>query len=259
MDGILQTIEEIRKKYNNRVDNCNITPYNKDAAQRLAYGLCKKYGIDTTGMNPKEAWEALSKKTGKGVKDFYGQSGDPGADKVKFNTASVKTFTKNLDLAKKSQNPRNAWRVSGMSREDLREWHPNAKLHVTDGGSTIAIDNGDIVGVCKNAGDSLSGKRLLEYAVKNGGNKLDSYDGNHEFYTLKCGFEPVSWCEWDDAYTDEAKKQGWDEKLDRKESIVFYKYVGVGKVKNLDLDEFKESVPASKSYDDAKDARDKSM
>lgn len=33
------------------------------ADNRVAYGLAKKYGIDTSGMSPKEAWEAL-KKTG---------------------------------------------------------------------------------------------------------------------------------------------------------------------------------------------------
>lgn len=32
------------------------------ADNRIAYGLAKKYGIDTTGMSPKEVWEALRKK-----------------------------------------------------------------------------------------------------------------------------------------------------------------------------------------------------
>ena len=36
-----------------------------DYSNRLAYGLCKEYGIDTKGMSPKEAWQALREKTGK--------------------------------------------------------------------------------------------------------------------------------------------------------------------------------------------------
>lgn len=39
---------------------------NMDVSQRLAYGLCKREGIDTKGMTPREAWEALKEKTGKG-------------------------------------------------------------------------------------------------------------------------------------------------------------------------------------------------
>lgn len=34
------------------------------ADNRIAYGLAKKYGIDTRGMSPKEVWEALK---GKGI------------------------------------------------------------------------------------------------------------------------------------------------------------------------------------------------
>ncbi len=32
------------------------------AASRIAYGLAKKYGIDTTGMTPGEVWDALKDK-----------------------------------------------------------------------------------------------------------------------------------------------------------------------------------------------------
>lgn len=39
------------------------------ADNRIAYGLAKKYGIDTDGMSPKEVWEALAKK---GVKELGG-------------------------------------------------------------------------------------------------------------------------------------------------------------------------------------------
>ena len=32
------------------------------ADNRVAYGLAKKYGIDTSGMSPKQVWEALKEK-----------------------------------------------------------------------------------------------------------------------------------------------------------------------------------------------------
>ena len=43
------------------------------ADNRIAYGLAKKYGIDTEGMSPKEVWEALEKK---GVKELGGHGKD---------------------------------------------------------------------------------------------------------------------------------------------------------------------------------------
>lgn len=43
------------------------------ADNRIAYGLAKKYGIDTDGMSPKEVWEALEKK---GVKELGGHGKD---------------------------------------------------------------------------------------------------------------------------------------------------------------------------------------
>lgn len=230
--------------------------FNEDAAQRLAFGLCKKYGIELPkGATPAQAWEALKKKTGKEARDFYNESGKAGSPKIRFNTANVKSFTKSLRGAKMSQKDADRWRVTGMERSELRDWHPDAKLHVTDGGSTVAVDNGDIVGVCKNANDKLHGSDLISFAVKNGGNKLDSYEGNHGFY-VKCGFEPVSWCEWDSAYEDDAQKQGWNPQKHDREAIIFYRYVGVGKVKNEDASSFKKRVKPSPDYDSAMSKRD---
>lgn len=225
-----------------------------DASQRLAYGLCAKYGIDLPpGTEPQEAWEALKEATGKGASDFYAESGNEGADKIRFNTASRKTFTKALGIAKALQKVKDQWRVTGMNRGQLKDWHPNAKLHVTDGGSTIALDKGDIVSLCKNPNDSLKGSQLLQFAVKNGGKKLDSYAGNHEFY-IRNGFEPVSWCKWDDAYAP----KGWKESGAKPEHIIFYKYTG--KKSEYDTAEkFFESVPASRDYDTAYEERDKQL
>ena len=224
-----------------------------DASSRLAYGLCKKYGIETKGMSPREAWEALEEKTGKTPKDFYAQSGNAGADKVRFNTASQKSFTKALNEAIRNQSQKDAWRVTPLNLSTIRSEHPNAKLHVTDGGSTIAVDDGDIVAVCKNPTDDINGKNIIKLAVDNGGKKLDSFSGNHGFYT-KCGFEPVSWCKFDEQYAP----KGWIKGVNEAEPIIFYKYTGK-KSKYKDVDEFLSSVKASKDYDTARLVRNEEI
>lgn len=250
-----------------RYDNLNVEVQDAkrlDANNRLAYGLCEKYGIELPkGATPGEAWEALKEVTGKSASDIYAHSGEKGADKIRFRTSNPKAFVKNLHEAKMAGNPRDTWRVTDLSKEDLMEWHPNAKLHVTDGGSTIAIDDGNIVAFCGGPRDGKSGiqsgSSVLEFAVKNGGNKLDSYEGNHRFYA-KNGFEAVSWCKWDKAYEGDARKQGWNpEKGDKEEAIIFYKYVGKGNVKNATTDDVFERIKPSPDYDTAMSIRDNDM
>ena len=61
---LIDTVEHIRKKRQTRMD----------ASARLAFGLCKKYGIDLPkGASPREAWEALKEKTGKTEGDLIGE------------------------------------------------------------------------------------------------------------------------------------------------------------------------------------------
>lgn len=252
----------------------------KDSCQRLAFGLCEKYGIELPdGATPKDAWAALKDKTGKTPGQFYEQSGDSGADKIKFSTASPKKFVQKLAQAIKTQDPAKGWRVTGLTQAELAANHPNAKIHVTDGGSTIAIDKGDIVAVCVGEGDGKngfqSGGSLLQFAVKNGGTKLDSYTGNHSFY-VKNGFEPVSWCEWNDDFAGDEwiKANGYTpeqwSKMEEKpsdselkvprEPIVFYKYVGKGKTTySLNVKDFLEKNEASPDYDSAKKKRDNDL
>lgn len=43
----------------------------KHGNTRLPYALCKKAGIDTTGMTPREAWEALENQTGQTAESAY--------------------------------------------------------------------------------------------------------------------------------------------------------------------------------------------
>lgn len=109
----LKAVESIRKKYYYRHDGLTVARVNADASSRLAFGLCKKYGIKLPkGAKPYDAWKALKEKTGKSVADFYAKSGTEGADAIRFNTASPKSFAKALEAAKREQDPANAWRVT---------------------------------------------------------------------------------------------------------------------------------------------------
>lgn len=158
-------------------------------------------------------------------------------------------FRHALQKAKESQDPSKAWRVDAHKASDYL-WD---KTKVTEGGSTIAVtSDGDIISVCKNKGDTVKGKELIAEAVAMGGVKLDSYDGNHKFYT-KNGFEPVSWCKWDGEYAP----PGWTEGRDNPENVIFYRYVG--HPVDISLDDFYSRVPASNDYDAAQRARDNSL
>lgn len=165
-------------------------------------------------------------------------------------------FADRISKAKKSLGREDGpWRVTAYAGgEEFDSEHPGAKKFTSDGGSTIAVTgDGDIVGVCRMAGDSVRGKQLIEYAVKNGGNKLDAYEGLFGFYT-KCGFEPVSWCKWDEQYAP----PDWRKGEDQPENIVFYKYTG-NKSQYTDVDDFFAKVEASEDYDVAKNVRDKEV
>ena len=148
-----------------------------------------------------------------------------------FGGATAKEFSSGITEAKKTVDPRAAWRVA-------------------------VSPDGDIWGVCKNDNDKdFRGKDLIALAIKQGGKKLDSYEGNHGFY-VRCGFEPVSWCKWDGNYAP----SDWIERY-KPEDIVFYKYVGVDNVKNeyLKAKSFKKIVKASDDYMSAQEARDKAL
>lgn len=173
---------------------------------------------------------------------------------VKLNAVkNSKKYVGQLSKAKKSLPEEQApWRVTSYDDgEQFDNWHPGAKKYCTEGGSTIAVTpEGDIVGVCHHDGDPVRGKELLEYAVKNGGNKLDAYEGLFGFYT-KCGFEPVSWCKWDENFAPSDWKKG----RDNPENIIFYKYTGE-KSKFVSTKEFFEKVKADNDYDAAQKRRD---
>lgn len=192
-----------------------------------------------------------------------------------FNNSTSAEFAESLKTAKgnvEALKPEIAWRVAAHTKEEFEGDYPGAALHVTKGGSTVAITaDGDIISVCKNPSDRVRGSDLLKLAVDNGGVKLDSYSGNHEFY-INNGFEPVSWCRWSDDYASDDWKRAnnikdgdnsWRQKSNaelhvKKENIIFYKYTGK-KSKYLEPGDFENAVPAAKDYDAAKAERDKSI
>lgn len=174
-----------------------------------------------------------------------------------FGSADAPSFAKSLKTAYDKMEetaPEKAWRVTVHSQQELEEEYPGAKLHITDGGSTVAVTkDGDIISVCGNPGDKLRGEDLLKLAVENGGKKLDSYSGNHGFY-VKCGFEAVSWCEFDEQYAP----PGWVKGRDKPEPVIFYKYTGQSNQSRNEQDIF-NSIPASADYDAAQAARNQSI
>lgn len=199
-----------------------------------------------------------------------------GMARFNYSETDVPDFTQSVVDAKATVPENSRWRVTAYSEEEFKDWHSTATCYKTEYGSTFAIDNGDIISVCSAKSDYVSGKQLLQKAVEKGGTKLDSYDGNDIFYK-KCGFEPVSWCKWDDAYApgdwiaaNGYTQESWDAmvksgktvsnselKVARKEDIVFYKYTGKQSTESLGA--FKNRVTASADYDTAYETRDKSI
>lgn len=168
----------------------------------------------------------------------------------KLREVNSRAFRDSLHKAKRSQDDDKKWRVDVHSeRGYVRD---RDKLYVTDGGSAIAVTpDGDIISVCKMDGDKAFASELLARAVVNGGVKLDSYSGNHDFYT-KNGFEPVSWVRWDDRYAPNE----WNESYDR-EPIIFYRYVGHPVTETAE--QFMARVNPSKRYTRAMNVRDRTI
>lgn len=167
-----------------------------------------------------------------------------------YRQVSPKIFAKSIKLAKETLKASIAWRVTAHEAKEYK----NTKNFISKGGSTFAIsDDNDIISVCKHRGDTLSGKEILKEAVKQGGIKLDSYSGNHKFYQ-ECGFEPVSWCRWEDEFAPD----DWNESFDR-ENIIFYKYTGKVPDRIEEAKEFFKRVKPSKDYDEAYEVRENSL
>ena len=145
-------------------------------------------------------------------------------DWVNVKKVDYNTFSKAIAKAKESRPVEDRWRVTAYEADHYEE--TGCKCYMTPDGSTVAItSSGDIISLCTTK-DAVrgTGTILLEFAIAHGGTKLDSYDGNHSFYT-KNGFEPVSWTPFNKEFAD-----GWKESGQSEEHVIFYKYVGKGNV-----------------------------
>lgn len=178
---------------------------------------------------------------------------DSKGNKGSFEKVEPKKFMNDFGVAKQSQPEDKRWRVDDTSHTE--EDYSHDKLYVTDRGSVIAVTpDGDIISVCVNAKSDPrdSARTLLEWAVKNGGKKFDSYEGNYGVYT-HLGFEPVSWCKWNGDYAP----YDWDANRDYPEDIIFFKYTG--KPFGMKIDDWKASVKCSSDYDEAMEKRDREI
>lgn len=260
----------------------------KDFTFALNGGIIEKEWDES--MHPRDELGRFSSTGGGGGAsgDSEGSSGGGAAPaRGDFGGADTTTFTAAVQAAKEKQNPAVAWRVTAMSQEEFEQEHPGACCHITEDGSVAAVTKeGDIVSVCGMPGDNIRGAALLQMAVDAGGVKLDSYDGNHGFY-VSHGFEPVSWCKWNDNAADEGwinqdwlKVNGLPSDITTaelrkipnsslavpREDIVFYKYTG-SSTKFASREEAKEHLsrfkatvdPHGTDYGAAYEARDKSL
>ena len=171
--------------------------------------------------------------------------------KEALDKVDSKEFKDSLDKAKDTRPIQDKWRVDNThTTQEFDE--RGCKMFTSKGGSTVAVDkSGDIISVCKAKGDdTTTGAGLLRHAVKMGGNKLDSFYGNHPFY-VKNGFQPVSWTPFNKAYAPD----GWSKSGCGEEPVVFYKYVGVGNVKDIPLDKLPKFT-GDDGYDNAMKYRD---
>ena len=181
------------------------------------------------------------------------------ASKPSFAKTVAKKFRETFHAAKAAvakDRPEIAWRVDSTYTDEDYE---GMDCYTTPGGSAVAVHDGDIVSVCGKPGDKVRGSQLLKHAVEMGGKKLDAFCGLYGFYA-KNGFEPVSWCEFDEQYAPD----DWVKGRDAPEPVIFWKYTGrsydeITRDHGKTDKEFTQKVKASAGYDDAKDVRDKSM
>ena len=179
--------------------------------------------------------------------------------RASFAKTIAKKFRETFHSAKAAvakDHPEDAWRVDSTYTDGDYE---GMDCYTTEGGSAVAVHDGDIVSVCHKPGDKTRGSELLKHAIENGGKKLDAFSGLYGFYA-KNGFEPVSWCEFDEEYAPE----DWVKGRDEPEPVIFWKHTGrsfdeISRDCGKSAAEFTSRVKASADYDAAKNDRDKSM
>lgn len=182
------------------------------------------------------------------------------------------SFYKRLKESKETQPKESKWRVITHDPKGkelgLEHWE-NCRMFATKDRSTIAIqEDGTIISVCKNhnSQDNMAG--LMQFAIENGGNKLDTFDGNYGFYK-HCGFDVISWTtfsSYGQSMTGNKNDSpyGWDNSIDNEEPIIFMGYTG--KHENLSIDEtiskkrdIYKNTPPSDTYENAVKERERAF
>lgn len=166
-----------------------------------------------------------------------------------FTRVSPNEMVEPLKQAKMSHVPEDQWRVS---TDYTASDYAHADCFVTDGGSTVAVKDGDIISVCHSKKDTTtSGHELLMHAVQNGGVKLDAFGEELFKYYSKNGFKPISWTPFDVRYAPDGWKPEYGE-----EPVIFYAYVGEDYRNTESYDDFLKRVKPSDKYEDAQSIRD---
>ena len=239
-----------------------------DDKQMLNYLHNQKIRGETLPDNEEKVYRELYKKfTNKAINELTNKNINDSFtkyitkdNKYTINVRELDNPQEFIDSLKKAVNTvddRFAWRVEVS--DDIANYY-DCRMFITENGSTLAIrEDGDIISVCafKENGESLDSSRaLLEFATRNGGDRLDSFDGNYGFYR-RCGFEPVTHIEFNEEYAP----PGWIKGKDDPENVIFFKYTGE-EVKNAQSVEFYrkvEPIVGDDAYDDAYILRDKSI
>ena len=192
-----------------------------------------------------------------------------------FCSEKPETFRDAVVEAQESYSDAEGWRVGPHD-----EYTDADKCFVSESGSTTCVaENGDIVSVCKKKGSKDRASDLLQQAIANGGDRLDAYGmGLFRLYTSN-GFEPCSWCEWDDEYASDKWKaanglpddNSWfgipDSELKvPREPVLFYRYTGKkaaysseDDIRNAYDGFLKSTESAGTDYGAAYEQRDKMM
>lgn len=225
--------------------------YNKTNKDRNIHFKSKKTGNFDTEKKIIKKYLKSNKKTS--LQNFIAKYYTINFTKkyAEFKGVKAEQFRNILIETKKTNDPTVRWRVDVHQVENYEK----TRNYTQKNGSTFAITgDGDIISVCKNENDiNARGKDIMEEAVRRGGKKLDSFSGNHSFYQ-QCGFEPISWCDFDEEFAP----PDWDPKTCKKEPIIFYMYTG-NKINRKEVEtaeEFFSRVKKSKDYDAAQKVRE---
>lgn len=137
----------------------------------------------------------------------------------------------------------------------------NMKTFLSDNGKTgIAVKpDGDIVSVfnAPDSGHKRATDTMIPFAIENGGNKLDNYDGKLSWLYQKFGFEPVAKVKFDPQYAP----ADWNYERDGQPDIIFWKHNGdsadvvAENIGNYPIHDLSQ-VPYFDSYDEAAAYRD---